>query len=430
MSNRNGSYPLSVQPGIPNLPETPKGWKKEPLVKYLKEIKRPVQMNDNEQYQLVTVKRNRGGVKERENLLGKEIKVKSQFYVKGGDFLISKRQIVHGACGIVPDQLDGAIVSGEYAVLGTNGGIDLDYLKYLSESIHFQQTCFHSSIGVHVEKMIFKMDRWLKWDFNIPPLPEQRKISQILSTWDRAINTVENLIENNQQQRKALMQRLMTGKVRFEEFGKPANNGELPHGWQLIKLDEKCSKVGSGITPKGGSATYKKEGIPLIRSQNVLWGRLNFKDVAYIDEHQHKSMANSKVMPNDILLNITGASIGRSCVVPQSVTDANVNQHVCIIRTSGIDSDFLCQFLLSDIGQRQINILQAGGNRQGLNFQQIKSFKIPFPSMAEQKKIAKIISLAQYKILIMKKNMGSLKKEREALIQQFLTGKRRVKFDQ
>ena len=91
MANRNGSYPVSVHPGIPNLPETPKGWKREPLGKYLKEIKRPLKMVDEELYQLVTVKRNRGGVVEREKLLGKEIKVKSQFNVKGGDFLISKR---------------------------------------------------------------------------------------------------------------------------------------------------------------------------------------------------------------------------------------------------------------------------------------------------------------------------------------------------
>lgn len=98
--------------------------------------------------------------------------------------------------------------------------------------------------------------------------------------------------------------------------------------WPTTKLKNHVDKIGSGITPKGGEASYKMTGIPLIRSQNVLNNVLDLTNVAYIDEDQHDRMSGSKVMPNDILLNITGASIGRSCVVPFGVKDANVNQHV------------------------------------------------------------------------------------------------------
>ncbi|RZI80180.1 MAG: hypothetical protein EOP38_23240, partial [Rubrivivax sp.] len=162
-SGDNGGFPASVQPGIPTLPPAPAGWRRVQLRDHLREVRRPVALKDDESYTLVTVKRSRGGVALREVLRGNEVKTPTQFHVRTGDFLISKRQIVHGACGIVPLELDGAVVSNEYAVLNTDGEIDLKFLRYLSETRYFQQTCFHSSIGVHVEKMIFKTDHWLNW---------------------------------------------------------------------------------------------------------------------------------------------------------------------------------------------------------------------------------------------------------------------------
>lgn len=166
---RNGGFPVSVQAGIPTLPPVPDGWRRCRLGEHLCEVRRPVALEADSVYTLVTVKRSRGGVQKREVLRGSEVKTPSQFFVHTDDFLISKRQIVHGACGIVPSELDGAVVSNEYAVINTDGEIDLRFLRYLSESRYFQQTCFHSSIGVHVEKMIFKTERWLNWPFNIPP---------------------------------------------------------------------------------------------------------------------------------------------------------------------------------------------------------------------------------------------------------------------
>ena len=157
----NGGFPASVQPGIPTLPAAPAGWRRIQLRDHLREVRRPVALEDDASYRLVTVKRSRGGVELREVLRGAEVKTPSQFYVHTNDFLISKRQIVHGACGIVPPELDGAVVSNEYAVLHSDGEIDLRFLRYLSETRYFQQTCFHSSTGVHVEKMIFKTDHWL-----------------------------------------------------------------------------------------------------------------------------------------------------------------------------------------------------------------------------------------------------------------------------
>ena len=212
----NGGFPASVQPGIPTLPPAPAGWRRVQLHDHLREVRRPVALKDEESYTLVTVKRSRGGVALREILRGNEVRTPTQFHVRTGDFLISKRQIVHGACGIVPPELDGAVVSNEYAVLNTDGEIDLRFLRHLSETRYFQQTCFHSSIGVHVEKMIFKTDHWLNWPFNIPPLEQQRRISDILETAGRERVKLSKQVDALKREKTALMSQLLTGKRRVK----------------------------------------------------------------------------------------------------------------------------------------------------------------------------------------------------------------------
>jgi len=219
----NSGFPASVQPGIPTLPPAPPGWRRIQLRDHLKEVRRPVALVNEETYTLVTVKRSRGGVELREVLQGKDVKTPTQFYVHANDFVISKRQIVHGACGIVPPALDGAVVSNEYAVLNTDGEIDLRFLRYLSESRYFQQTCFHSSIGVHVEKMIFKTDHWLNWPFNIPPLAQQEHIVEILDAASREVVSISEQLKALKREKCALMSQLLTGKRRVRL---PANEAE------------------------------------------------------------------------------------------------------------------------------------------------------------------------------------------------------------
>lgn len=214
----NGGFPASVQPGIPSLPPAPADWRRIRLGDHLSEVRRPAVLVDDQTYTLVTVKRSRGGVQQREVLRGLEVKTPSQFYVHADDFLISKRQIVHGACGIVPEELHGAVVSNEYAVLKSDGEIELRFLRYLSESRYFQQTCFHSSIGVHVEKMIFKTGRWLSWPFNIPSLAQQQRIVEILDTAGLEVASISRQLDALKREKSALMAQLLTGKRRVRLF--------------------------------------------------------------------------------------------------------------------------------------------------------------------------------------------------------------------
>ncbi|QSG83963.1 restriction endonuclease subunit S [Acinetobacter indicus] len=210
-------------------------------------------------------------------------------------------------------------------------------------------------------------------------------------------------------------------KLRFKEF-----DGD----WSNKKIGNIASKVGSGSTPRGGAEAYTDHGIIFIRSQNVNNDQLLLDDVAYIPEETHVKMSGSKVIANDILLNITGASIGRSCVVPHDFTEANVNQHVCIIRTPNDDPIFVQSFLSSENGQNAIQSKQAGGGREGLNFQAIRSIDFHFPpSKEEQAKIASFLSNVDEKISQLNQKHELLSQYKQGMMQKLFSQHIRFKAD-
>lgn len=202
-------------------------------------------------------------------------------------------------------------------------------------------------------------------------------------------------------------------ELRFPEF---RNDAE----WDVATVGSKAIKVGSGITPKGGDKNYKKSGRPFIRSQNIGWGHLILDDVAFIDDDTHSTFSSTEIKANDVLLNITGASIGRSAVADSDIQGGNVNQHVCIIRTkkSELKPYFLNQYLLSSDGQKQIDSFQAGGNRQGLNFAQIRSFSFLLPSVKEQQKIADCLSSLDSVISLQMQKIDALQQYKKGLMQK------------
>ncbi|HGK3829418.1 TPA: restriction endonuclease subunit S, partial [Klebsiella pneumoniae] len=328
---RDSLYPVSVKAGKPILGMLPTGWQKLSLEKCLNIEARKAYIQDNQEYDLVTVKRSRGGVIRREHLKGKDISVKSQFYIKEGDFLISKRQIVHGACGLVPKELSGSIVSNEYCVLTGKSGFYLPYMEFLSESLYFQQTCFHSSIGVHIEKMIFKLDSWFKWPFNIPPLSEQKRIVKILSTWDKAISVTEKLLANSQQQKKALMQQLVTGKKRLLDENGVRFSGE----WCTCTLSE-VAHIIMGSSPKSEAYNDNGLGLPLIQGNADIKCRVSCPRV-------YTSDITKECTPGDILLSVR-APVG---TVALSQHKACIGRGISAIKSKRkMSQSFLYQWFL------------------------------------------------------------------------------------
>ncbi|MBD5282888.1 MAG: restriction endonuclease subunit S [Bacteroides sp.] len=269
----------------------------------------------------------------------------------------------------------------------------------------------------------------------VPSIGEQEAIAAYL---DDVIGNVDTLILEKQKQvenlrsyRTSLITETVTHGLNPNAPCCPSGIdwlGDIPEHWKTTKLKYITSKIGSGVTPKGGSEVYSDEGILFIRSQNVYPNGLHLDDPKYISKQIDETMCNTRVYQGDILLNITGASIGRCCVysLPEN---ANVNQHVCIIRPlpDTINNMFLCYVINSNIGQEQIAMYQTGGNREGLNFEQLKNFTIPLPSFSEQQAIAEFLDEKTEKIdaLIgeLEKQLEELAEYKKAVISEAVTGK-------
>ena len=164
---------------------------------------------------------------------------------------------------------------------------------------------------------------------------------------------------------------------------KPHYPYELPEGWCWTTIEDVCSKIGSGSTPKGSN--YSKEGIPFFRSQNVQNFGIVLSDIKYISEEVHQSMKGTEVIANDLLLNITGGSLGRCAVVPINFKIGNVSQHVCILRTVLVKPEYLHCFILSSFFAKSMKI--TGSGREGLPKYNLEKMLFPLPPIHEQERI-------------------------------------------
>ncbi|KGC43708.1 restriction endonuclease subunit S [Burkholderia pseudomallei] len=168
--------------------------------------------------------------------------------------------------------------------------------------------------------------------------------------------------------------------------------GQVPEHWAVKQIKYLASHIGSGKTPTGGAEVYEDSGVLFLRSQNVYESGLKLEDVAFITDEVDEEMKGSRVKPGDVLLNITGASIGRSCLVPNVFERANVNQHVCIIRSERPSiAKWMALCLPSRTIQAQIDFSQNGAGREGLNFEQIGKMLVALPPVSEIDEISGLI---------------------------------------
>ncbi len=243
-----------------------------------------------------------------------------------------------------------------------------------------------------------RKERLYQYPIPIPPLTEQKQIVAILDKAFAAIDQAKANIEKNIQNAKELFQSKLN-----EIF---SQKGE---GWEEKSLKEITTKIGSGATPRGGQASYKESGISLIRSMNVHDDGFRDKKLAFIDEEQAGKLDNVTIQEKDVLLNITGASVARCCVVDSKFLPARVNQHVSIIRIKDhiLNEQFL-QFALTSKATKDLllGIGEQGATRQAITKTQIENFKIAFPNDVEE----------QNKLVL---SLNHIKRESESLEQAY-----------
>ena len=270
----------------------------------------------------------------------------------------------------------------------------------------------------------------------LPSLREQENISAFLdhetARIDALVAEQQRLIELLKEKRQAVISHAVTKGLNPDVPMKDSGVewlGEVPAHWEVTKLSYITNRIGSGKTPSGGATAYVTSGVPFIRSQNVHDQGLRLNDIVYIDGATDREMAWSRVKPLDVLINITGASIGRACQVPSEFGRANVNQHVCVIRLDKAEevADWVAWTMKATSTKEQVKVSQTGAAREGLNFQQLAGFYICMPSLKERRTISAFLKQETARIDALVKEGESvinlLQERRSALISAAVTGK-------
>ncbi len=383
----------------------PADWITKKMGQWLKLAERPIVLEDDETYQLVTIRRGFGGVDSRGYFLGKNVLVKNYFSVNSGDFIISKRQIAHGACGVVPKELNGAAVSNEYNVFIPQEGTNIYMFNLMMQLPHYKRLFYLMSDGVHIEKLLFKTQDWMRRTLAMPPLNEQKKIAAILTTQDKVVELKEKRLAEKQRQKKYLMQQLLTGKKRLPGF-----HGE----WKFGKLGNACAIQRGGSPRPIESYITEGEGINWIKIGDTS------VDSKYITSTKERIieagvLKSRCVYTGDFLLS-NSMSYGRPYILQ---VDGCIHDGWLVISEYEklFDMDFLYYLLSSEFVQRQYDSLAADSGVHNLNIDLVSNVSVILPSLTEQVAIAKILYIIDREVDLLRQDIEQERQKKKALMQ-------------
>lgn len=357
-------------------------WADEKIGDVLAEKRRPIVLEDDKRYELITVKRRNEGVVSRGYLLGRDILVKNYAQLRAGDFVISKRQVVHGATGIVPPALDGAIVSNEYLTAIDSETLLTEFLTIVASLPAMRRKFFLSSYGVDIEKLFFDADDWKKRSVTLPDVQEQNRVGQFFRELDQLITLHQCKHAKLVALKNAMLQKM------FPESGSKAPEIRY-HGfsgaWSSQEMKTLCTfSKGAGFS----KSDLKPSGTPI-----VLYGRL-YTDyrtaIAQVDTFVEDRNGTVKSKGNEVIIPASGETaedIARaSALLAKGVIiggDLNI-----IDPCAQLDSYFLALALSNGSPKRELAKRAQGKSVVHVRAADISSICITFPELREQQKIA------------------------------------------
>ena len=325
-------------------------------------------------------------------------------------------------CSVEPLKIDKYSYDCECVLVAGNGDLNVKY--YYGKFDAYQRTYIIESRNkniLSVKYLYFFLDNYLdtlrkeaiggviKY-IKLSNLSEAKIKLLDLEKQLEIVNILENinlLISLRKNQLKKLDELV---KSRFiEMFGDPVTNSKM---WEIDCLGNITTKIGSGMTPRGGKESYLATGVALIRSMNVHDGKFEYKDLAYISAKQAFEMKNVELIENDVLFNITGASVTRTCVVPNTILPARVNQHVAIIRciNESLNPIFLNNLFLQDgFKYKLLNLARAGGaTREAITKQQLEDLNVILPPIEIQNQFADFVEQTDKSKFVIQKLLNYL----------------------
>lgn len=403
----------------------PRDWASKKIGQWLKLAERSIVLQDEEEYQLVTIRRGFGGVDSRGSFLGKNVLVKNYFIVKTGDFIISKRQIAHGACGIVPPELDGAVVSNEYNVFLPQDGTNIQMFNLMMQLPHYKRLFYLMSDGVHIEKLLFKTQDWMKRTLAMPLLKEQKKIAEILATQDKAIELQARKIEELKRFKKGCLEKM------FPRKGQKVPEKRFPgftDDWEQRKLGDMINVTS---VKRIHQSDWTDSGVRFLRARDIVAAAKNEEpdDYLYISKEKYEeySALSGKVSVSDLLVTGVG-TIGVPYLVknlePLYFKDGNI---IWFQNSDKIDGKFLFYSFSAEQIQGFINESAGIGTVGTYTIESGKKTPISLPNQIEQAKVGEFFQQLDDLITLHQRKLDEMKKQKKALMQLLLTGIVRVR---
>lgn len=350
--------------------------------------------------------------------------------VKHNEFAYNPMRLNVGSIGLW-GQPNPCIVSPDYIVFGCNEELsDPNFIDYFRKSIFWKRQIDQSGQGSVRIRYYFR--HIAEFSLPLPPLPEQQAIAEVLRTVQQAKEATEKVIAACRQLKRSLMRHLFTyGSVPYDQADqvklKETEIGEVPEHWQTTKLEPFANKITKGSSPKWQGFDYCLHGSIFVRSQNIGWGRLELREIAYLPDQFNTEHQGSIIHENDVLLNLVGASIGRAALADKRIAGGNLNQAVGIVRLKrGLLPVFVVHFLLTEAGQAQICRQKKEIARANISLQDVRKFFVPLPSLTEQEMISNVLRALELKLAAEEQRCQTLTNLFNTLLHNLMTGKVRV----
>lgn len=313
------------------------------------------------------------------------------------------------------------ICSTDILVLRGRQGLESDYLFAVVQSEPFLAFAENDAAGTKMPRTSWK--RLETIELPIPPLNEQHRIAEILSSVDASIKATQAVIEQAERVKRGLMEELLTGGL----GSKAIERGEVPEGWATLSLQSVADFITKGATPTTYGYGWESTGIPFFRSECVSERGFTQSGMAFISSEAHEALSRSVVKAGDLLISITG-NVGRVAVVPKSLQEANINQHIARVRINSSEAEkkFIYYALSSPAQRRLFESIVTGQAYPQLSLKQIRETQVIVPPLREQRRVIQILSSIDDFITGQEKIIGQQNRTKRGLMDDLLTGKVRT----
>jgi type I restriction enzyme S subunit len=390
--------------------ETANAWPLVSLGEGLTRSEERVEIRPDREYLQVTVRLWGSGVILRNEVSGTKIAAKKRYVVRPQQFLLSRIDARNGAFGLVPDSLDGAGVSNDFPTFNINRKLlEPRFLEWMSKTKKFVGLCRAASEGT-TNRVRLQVDRFLVTEISLPPLEEQRRIVARIEELAAKVKAARALRQQAVEETGTLV-KSASGQV----FARHYENE------QDAKLGSVTERITKGESPGWQGFNYVDNGPLFIRSENVLWGKLSLGSEKRIPWAFHEKLSRSQLCSGDVLINLVGASIGRTTVVPDSFETANINQAVAVITpTEILDSRYLMLYLLGPVAQKTLHAGKVETARPNISLTDLRNLCLPVPPLSDQRRIVAYLDNLQAKIEAVKQHQVATAAALDALLPSIL----------